>query len=287
MAPCAAGPVKLAEAWVSYTEDTAKNVPSTGDIVYLRAVQWNISGCLNDEARFFFTLPEGAILATSSTTKVECLRGNLAGFVEEFPKPDEQGASCLNEPLVTPNGLFFGNAPVPGAGTWFVEIRVPVRFDKRLVDDPRTGLRVKAFGFGVPAESGKVGPLELSVGTPVEYRPFMDNHASTPLSDGFSADMHFDVYNFYEEGIVEIAHGTDANNLYKGSPVFLTQATALGHTGASIRVTSLTPGATNFWRVKITNKQTSTTYFGPLQTVVTPPASLQPRPPRCRFWGGC
>ncbi|MFN0245811.1 MAG: hypothetical protein ACKV2T_02815 [Kofleriaceae bacterium] len=285
---CRGKTVTLADAWVSYIVDPAAPT-STGDVVYLRAVQWNVSECINDEARIFFTLPEGAILATSEQNRVHCLRGNNKGFVENVPPSEEQGASCLQNPIGTTDGLFFGKSPLPGLSgeRWFLEIQVPVRFDRQLDGSkPAHGLRAKAIGFGSPSGTTTPGFLELEVRTPVAYRPFMTNHSSTALSGGFSADMRFDLYHFYEEGIVEIVHGTDEANMYNGSPTYKTSAAALGNTGNTIRVTTLTPGRRNYWRVKITTWWGQTS-FGPVQTIDTPNATLTPRPPRCTFWGGC
>jgi hypothetical protein len=112
----------------------------------------------------------------------------------------------------------------------------------------------------------------------------MTNHSSTALAGGFSGDMRFDLYHFYEEGIVEIIHGTDPSNLYDGSSTYKTSAAALGNTGNTIRVTTLTPGRRNHWRVKITTWW-GDTYYGPVQTIDTPPATLSPlpRPRLCPF----
>ncbi|MFN0245810.1 MAG: hypothetical protein ACKV2T_02810 [Kofleriaceae bacterium] len=249
-----------ANTWASY-----ENELSTGDVAYVRAVVWNGNKCKKDRSAFWFVLPEGAVLAVSPQTPVRCLRGNGTGYVEEVPY--SATSNCLQKPLGTATNFYFGHSDLEYG--WFLEIQVPVRYRKRLDGSQwQHDLMVTTVS--------DFGHLYPTVRTRVTYRPAFTSHRLSSV-DAFSASIAFSLEHFFETGIVDVAYGTDPDNLWQGTPTITSDSSQLS-TSASRTLASLDAATTYFWRVRITTA--TGTYVGPLQTFATATASFAPMP--CR-----
>ena len=243
-----------ARTWASY-----QGPVSTGDVAYVRAVVWNGNACKNDHAAFLFTLPEGATLAISPKTPVRCLRGNGTGYVEAVPYSPT--SMCLQTPHGEATTFYFGHSELePG---WFLEIQVPVLYQKRL-----DGLLWQhELAVTTVSDFGRITP---SVRVQVAYRPSFAGHMSSSIT-AFSANVGFSLEHFFESGVVDVAYGTDPANLWQGTPPF-PSSTTQQTTSASQTLANLNAATTYYWRVRITT--TTGTYLGPVQSFTTPAASL-------------
>lgn len=243
-----------ARTWASY-----QGPVSTGDVAYVRAVVWNGNACKNDHAAFWFTLPEGATLAISPETPVRCLRGNGTGYVEQVP--DSPTSTCLKTPEDGGTTFYFGHSELqPG---WFLEIQVPVLYQKRLDGS----VWQHALAVTTVSDFGRITP---SVHIQVTYRPRFASHTSSSIT-AFSANVGFSLEHFFESGVVDVAYGTDPANLWQGTPP-LPSSTAQQTTSATQTLSNLSAATTYYWRVRITT--ITGTYLGPVQSFTTSAASF-------------
>ncbi|MEO8703213.1 MAG: hypothetical protein ABI867_24415 [Kofleriaceae bacterium] len=257
------------KAFAAYVRDPAQNVllPSTGDTAYVAAVAFNISACADntsDATRLYINLPAGAELAISPQLPVTCTRY----FDSRFPQPVDP-ITCRQAPnFVADRGWYVGDQDVRPGETF--EVRVPVRFMRRLdVADAAAKLTMTATSTGTRF-------LTPSVPVAVAYRPEFANHAVTSVT-AFSANVKFDLTHYFEYGVVDVAYGTDENNLAWGTLTTTTNPNVLAHANSTATLTGLSAGTRWYWRVRITTAVG--TKLGPMQSFETPPATM------CRRFG--
>lgn len=275
---------KLLDVHAAYATDT-ENPVGTGDVAYVRAVAWNLSPCMPDEARFYFILPEGASLAISSQVPVLCMIGKSDNTWSYLPHDPANGMECLQAPIVDKasdgsQALYFGRSPLPNVtsrGGWYFEIRVPVVYQKRL-DGSTTAQQLRVVSTTTTSQRN----LVASVGMNVAFKPKFEDHKVLENTTGVSAKVGFDLTHYFEYGVVDVVYGTDPNNLSQGSQMVATSTTQLNHLDSTATLSGLNTVTTYYWRVRIHTNQGM--WQGPLQSFTTPAASLQQ--PRC-FRGYC
>jgi hypothetical protein len=233
--------VVVTQTGVGYFTDPAEPFPYTGDVTYVRAFAYNVSGCVNDAVGFEFFLPDGASLAVNTTFPVLCYRGKFDGTspaVESVP-PNAANSSCSQVPQVGANGgSFFGYSALPPA--WYLEIQVPVVFNKQL------------FGIAGPNSHRLAAAATSAYGTmwpsePVTsfYRPQFQNLTSSNVSTS-GAHVQFDLSSYFGAGQVSFEYG--ASSAFGSA----TTPAPVSNTAASFPVSApligLNQGTTYFWR---------------------------------------
>jgi hypothetical protein len=239
--------------------------PKTGDIVYVRAVAYNVHPCLNDTVGFEFFLPDGASPAVSAVNPVLCDLGLTGSPPSENVAP-KYGA-CLQQPEIGTNGgLFYGYSMV--ARGYYVQFRVPVVFNKKLlgIGGPASHrLTVATSSSGVPS------PLVPFQPVTVFYQASFANFATTAVSTS-SANLAFDLKSYFEPGTLFIDYGTTASF---GSTL---PGTTVPNTAASfpvtVSLTGLNASTPYFWRPRFVTSGGST-FTGATQNFTTTGSSVQ------------
>ena len=236
--------------------------PKTGEVAYVHAVGYNISGCAFGESfgpEFF--LPDGASFAISANNPVYCLLSK-PGVIAPFPVPTNPNGSCSQSyTLGNHGGAFFGWATLaPG---WQLEVQVPYIFNKSLL-----GLAGGA-GSVLNVASSAVNPpkhVYPSQAVTVYYQASFQNLASSSITAS-SASLAFDLLNYYHGGSLYIDYGTTnppASSI--ASPPISSNALSYP---ISSNLSGLAASTTYFWRARFVMPDGTTFTSTPIQSFTT------------------
>ena len=245
--------------FTGYFTNVATNLPSTGDTVYIHAYAVNGSACSNDTVGFEFFLPEGASFDISGTNPVYCIRGRFDNSVVENVPNDANGACSQTPGAGTFGGAFFGWTALPAVGNWWLEIRVPVRFNKQLLG--LAGPASHQIQVVTSSIHGNVVPVQAVT---VFYRAQFDSFATTAITST-GATEGFNLYSYFHAGNLFIDTGTSNPPPANPTPTAIT-ATSLGYVITN-PLTGLSPGTTYFWRARYVT--TDGTFTTPVQSFAT------------------
>ena len=238
-------------------------VPKTGDIVYVRAISYNIHPCSNEVVGFSFVLPDGASLAISPSTPVLCDVGVIGQNPSENVAP-KYGA-CLQTPTAGAHGgLYFGFSKV--ARGYYAQFRVPVVFNKKLL------------GIGGPL-SHRLNVIAQSTGGVVQpyqpvivfYQASFANIAAVSITNT-AAFLTFNLNAYFEPGILYFDFGKTPS-FEEGSPSAVVPDDQATHE-VEVELTGLDPSTTYYWRARFVTSG-GATFTTPTQTFLTTGGSAQ------------
>ncbi|WP_158531632.1 MULTISPECIES: hypothetical protein [unclassified Meiothermus] len=248
----------VSQSFVGYFTDPNEPYPKTGDIAYVRAVSANVSGCVNDAVGFDFFLPDGATPVVSASYPVYCYRVRFSdGYTEAFTN-DANGACSQTASTGPFGGLYYGwSAVAPG---WWVEIRVPVRFNKQLL------------GLGGPNTHRLSAVAQTAYGNATPYQPvtvfyqasFQNTQSSGVTST--SATLATNLYSYYKSGLLYVDYGT-STSFGSSTPGTNVPNTSLNFPSVSTNLTGLNPSTTYYWRYRFVTD--AGTFNSPTQTFTT------------------
>ena len=264
--PVTGNAVVVSQSFVGYFTDPNEPYPKTGDIAYVRAVSANVSGCVNDAVGFDFFLPDGATPAVSASYPVYCYRVRLSdGYTEAFTN-DANGACSQTASTGPFGGLYYGWSAV--ASGWWVEIRVPVQFNKQLL------------GLGGPSSHRLSAVAQTAYGNATPYQPvtvFYEADYLNTQSSGVtatSATLGTNLYSYFKSGLLYVDYGTSASFGSSTSPASVPN-TSLNFPSISTSLTGLSPSTTYYWRYRFVTD--AGTFNSPTQNFTTsaaPPVAL-------------
>lgn len=256
--PVSGNAVVVSQNFVGYFTDPGEPYPKTGDIAYVRAVSANVSGCVNDAVGFDFFLPEGATPAVSASYPVYCYRVRLSdGYTEAFTN-DANGACSQTASSGPFGGLYYGWSAV--ASGWWVEIRVPVQFNKQLL------------GLAGPNSHRLSAVAQTAYGNAIPYQPvtvfyqasFQNTQSSNVTAN--SASLATNLYSYFKSGLLYLDYGTTNAFGSSLSPANV-PATALNFPNISSSLTGLSPSTTYYWRYRFVTD--AGTFSSPTQNFTT------------------
>src|SRR5262249_32688162 len=172
--------------------------PATGGTVYVHAYALNGSACSNDTVGFEFLLPDGATLDISGVNPVYCFRGRFDKSIVENV-PNAPNSACLQTPENgNHGGYFFGYSALPNVGNWWLEIQVPVRFNKKLagIAGPVTH-QLQVVTTSVQGVAVPVQPVT------VFYRAAFESLLTSAVT-GTAANLSFTLDSYYHSGTLFI-----------------------------------------------------------------------------------
>jgi hypothetical protein len=253
---------------VGYFTDQ-NSVPSTGDVVYIRATSANVSPCLSDTVGFDFFLPMGAEYAIGAQTPVRCYAVNIsAGQAEEFTNnPSGYPGSCSQTGYAgSAGGISFGYSQL-GPG-FQLDIRVPVRFNRQLL------------GLAGPGGTSTAGPNTHNLGAvastawgnatsiqpvTVFYRAgFANTNASDVTSS--SATLNTNLFSYFKSGSLIMDFGT-SNNFGTSTTPTTVPDTGLNFPNINAPLSGLNPNTTYQARFRFVTA--SGTFTSSTQTFTT------------------
>lgn len=190
-------PETTVTAFAGYWATDDASFPATGDVTYIRAAAAVVGNpCAGgDTIGFEFFAPSQTELAVSANTPVRCLATNLETGETTSVDPN---IHCLQTPEQGDNGgAFFGYATV--ASGWMFEIRVPVRFLRRMTGGsaPTDQLQVLTSTSG--------GDVVTTVSPLVAYRANVGY--TTPSATWFQDNtyqLHSYVYSYNQGGTLSV-----------------------------------------------------------------------------------
>jgi len=256
--PVTGNVVVVSQNFVGYFTDPAEPYPKTGNIAYVRAVSVNVSGCVNDAVGFDFFLPDGATPAVSASYPVYCYRVRLSdGYTEAFTN-DANGACSQTASTGPFGGLYYGWSAV--ASGWWVEIRVPVQFNKQLL------------GLGGPNSHRLSAVAQTAYGNATPYQPvtvFYEADYLNTQSSGVtstSATLGTNLYSYYKSGLLYVDYGT-TNSFGSSTAGTSVPNTSLNFPSVSTSLTGLNPSTTYYWRYRFVTD--AGTFNSPTQNFTT------------------
>lgn len=232
--------VTSSQTYVGYYTDPAEPYPMTGDVAYVHAVATNISPCSNDAIGFDFYLPEGAELAIDAATPVYCFRGKLDGYYEQVPNADNSACSQSPSPGTSGGGWFFGYSALPPG--WWLEIQVPVRFNKKLL------------GMAGPNTHKLYAVSHTSWGTSVAEQPvtvFYEADFADLEASGLgptTARLDATLMSYFTSGTAYFDYGT-STNYGESVPVYGITDSSAGFT-IYAQLSDLVSNVDYYWRVR-------------------------------------
>lgn len=256
--PVTGNAVVVSQNFVGYFTDPNEPYPKTGDIAYVRAVSANVSGCVNDAVGFDFFLPDGATPVVSASYPVYCYRVRISdGYTEAFTN-DANGACSQSASTGPFGGLYYGWSAV--ASGWWVEIRVPVQFNKQLL------------GLGGPNSHRLSAVAQTAYGNATPYQPvtvFYQASFQNTQSSGVTstaATLATNLYSYFKSGLLYLDYGTTNAFGSSLSPANV-PATALNFPNISSGLTGLSPSTTYYWRYRFVTD--AGTFSSPTQNFTT------------------
>jgi Divergent InlB B-repeat domain len=252
---------------VGYFTDQS-GVPSTGDVVYIRATSANVSPCLNDTVGFDFFLPMGAEYAISAQAPVRCYAVNISNSqAEEFTNnPSGYPGSCSQTGYAgTAGGVSFGYSQL-GRG-FQLDIRVPVRFNRQLL------------GLAGPGGTSTAGPSTHNLGAvastawgnvtsiqpvTVFYRAGFENTSASDVTSS-SATLNTNLFSYFKGGSLIVDFG--AGNFGTSTSPTTVPDTSLNFPNANAPLSGLNPNTTYQARFRFVTA--SGTFTSPTQTFTT------------------
>jgi hypothetical protein len=247
----------------------------TGDRHYVRVSAQ--TGCASSLAIMYLALPPGAVPSPTAQDPVRCLRGR--GSTQQA----WSGECNLNPGFNTMFGRWYLGWTELGmdngqGGEW-VEIRVPVTYNRRL-DINNSDARVSAL---VRNNFVDLTPI---LGLSVTYRPVVTDYTATNRGQGFGTqwgswdgerfDIGFTLYNFFESGTMTIEYGT-SNFDFATAPIAI-PAGGLSQPGTAA-LSGLQQNTTYAWRVKF--QSGATIAYSTVQLFTTSAYLQLPRPRKC------
>ena len=254
--------VTVLQTTAGYFTDPVNLYPKTGDVAYVHAVATNISPCLTDVVGFDFFLPDGASLAISAINPVHCIRGRTDnGFSENVPN-DQNGACSQTPSTGNFSGLFFGWSKLPFVGNWWLEIQVPVVFNKKLlgIGGPTSHRLTVAVSNAYSAAT--VAPYQPVT---VFYQAAFENVGTTGITAN-SATAVFDLKSYFHDGTVFVDYGT-TNPPPQSSSGTSVPNTSLSFPGSTAPLTGLSASTTFYWQARFVT--TDGTFKSPVQSFAT------------------
>jgi hypothetical protein len=258
--------VTALQTYTGFFADPNEPYPYTGDLGYVHAVGSNVSGCVNDAVGFEFFLPDGASLAISESNPVYCFRGHLNDSYWEYVPNDANGACSQTPSIGTYGGHFFGWSALPATG-WWLEVRVPVVYNKQLL-----GLAGPTSHRLTVATSSAYDAVFPYQPVTVFYRAAYQNLGSSNITSS-AASLAFTLQSYYKGGLLYIDYGT--------SPAFGASlpGVSVANTAAFYPITAQLMGLTGstpyYWRARYVT--TDGTFTSATQTFTT--AAAPPSPP--------
>jgi Divergent InlB B-repeat domain len=249
-----------------YTDQSS--LPSTGDVVYIRATSANVSPCLNDTVGFDFFLPMGAEYAISAQAPVRCYAVNISnGQAEEFTNnPSGYPGSCSQTGYAgSAGGVSFGYSQL-GRG-FQLDIRVPVRFNRQLL------------GLAGPGDTSTAGPNTHNLGAvastawgnatsiqpvTVFYRAGFENTSASDVT-GSSATLNTNLFSYFKGGSLIVDFG--AGNFGTSTSPTTVPDSGLNFPNVNAPLSGLNPNTTYQARFRFVTASGS--FTSPTQTFIT------------------
>lgn len=256
-------PETTVTAFAGYWGANDGSFPATGDVTYIRAAAGVVGNpCAGgDTIGFEFFPPTQTELAVSADTPVQCIATNLSTGATTSVDPN---IHCLQNPEVGENGgAFFGYATVPSG--WMFEIRVPVRFLRRLSGSSATEDQLQVV------TSTAEGDVVTSVSPVVTYRPSIGYATPSATAEGGNSfEMHSYVYSYSQGGTFSVDLTEQPGNYTNGVNSYGPYAIPDGQVwnGVTTPIT-FNPefSSTIYWRAKYTTSDG--TYYGAEQVFQT------------------
>src|SRR4029453_16101587 len=223
------------------------------------------SACSGDVVGFDFFLPDGASLDISSTNPVYCIRGRFDNSVVEKVPTDANGACSQTPGPGNFGGYFFGWSALPNVGNWWLEIRVPVRFNKQLLG--LAGPTSHQIQVGVSSVHGTAVPVQAVT---VFYRARFDAFATNGITSS-TATPGFNLWSYFHSGTLFVDYGRTNPPPQNGSATPITNAN-IGYTITN-PLSGLSPGTTYYWRARYVT--TDGTFTSAVQSFATTGGSPQ------------
>ncbi len=254
--------VTVLQTYTGYYTDAAVAIPATGDIAYIHAIAVNLSPCHIDAPGFDFFLPDGASFVTDPNYPINCFRGAVGGATYESVTNDSNGG-CSQTPGVGSNGgASFGWSKI--AGGWYLEIQVPVRWNKKLL-----GLAGPVSHKLRIATSSAYGTIVAEQAVTTFYNASFANPQSSNITTN-SARLDYDINSYYATGQLYYDYGTSTAF---GSSV---SVGTIPNTGISfntnVDLTGLQANTTYYWQARFISS--SGTFTSSTQTFKTQPIAV-------------